>query len=38
VFTKDVETVRRPGAPSEVEVRRAVAAEGLDRITRGEVL
>jgi hypothetical protein len=38
VFTKDVETVRKPGAPSEVEVRRAVAAEGLDRFTRGESL
>ena len=38
VFTKDVETVRKPGAPNEVEVRRAVAAEGLDRFTRGEIL
>jgi hypothetical protein len=34
VFTRDVETIRKPGAPSEVEVRRAVAAEGLDRLTR----
>jgi hypothetical protein len=35
VFTRDVETIRKPGAPNEVEVRRAVAAEGLDRLTRG---
>jgi len=34
VFTRDVETIRKPGAPNEVEVRRAVAAEGLDRLTR----
>jgi len=37
VFTKDVETIRKPGAPNEVDVRRAVAAEGLDRITRGSL-
>jgi PilZ domain len=35
VFTRDVETIRKPGAPNEVEVRRVVAAEGLDRLTRG---
>ncbi|HVE38467.1 MAG TPA: PilZ domain-containing protein [Planctomycetota bacterium] len=35
VFTRDVETIQKPGAPNEVEVRRAVAAEGLDRLTRG---
>ena len=38
VFTRDVETIRKPGAPSEVEVRRAVAAEGLDRLTRRKPL
>ena len=34
VFSREVETIRRPGAPDEVEVRRAVAAEGLHRILK----